>query len=206
MVFLFVFLTLQFAREDENFKLKKRKDCWLPETIQRILSFLQARWTSFCCSVVLFAFIVLILLFCYALLHWEKVLDSSAFFSHPWLLACHHKCNYKKCYKKYLHGIKLQLFFVLCGMGKSVCGFSWGFLLVCLFSSPLNFEATSITWLKLFFILFKEKLRAFPYTGCNARNRWGLDFFLDSSVLFFQVCVFSSFLFSLNTECQTILE
>lgn len=143
MMFLFVFLTLQFAREDENFKLKKEKIADFLKQLRGYCLFLQAGWASFCCSVVLFAFIMVILLFCYALLHWEKVLDSSAFFSHPWVLACHHKCNYKK----YLHGIKLQLFYTLHRMGKSVCGFSWGFLLVCLFSSPLTFEATSITFL-----------------------------------------------------------
>lgn len=75
------------------------------------------------------------------------------------MLACHHKCKYKKCCKKYLHGIKLQLFLILQGMGKEdVCGFSCSFVVffcrlpvfffvVVYFSSPLTFEATSFTFL-----------------------------------------------------------
>lgn len=106
---------------------------------------------------------MIILLFCCTLLHWEKVLDAKAFFSYLWVLACHHKCKYKNCCKKYLHGIKLQLFHILQGMGKEdVCGIScWVcfffflvvflrvvfFFVVVYFSSPLTFEATSFTFL-----------------------------------------------------------
>lgn len=145
-MFLFVFLTFQFAREEEKIKLKKKR-LLISWNNWRDIVFFTNGVKQFVCPVVLFAFIVLILLFCCALLHWEKVLDSSAFFSHRWVLACHHKCNYKKYYKKCLHGIKLQLFHILHGMGKSVSGFTWAFLFVCLFSSPLTLEAICITFL-----------------------------------------------------------
>lgn len=113
---------------------------------------------QFFCPVVLFAFIVLILLFCCALLHWEKVLDSSAFFSHPWVLACHHKCNYKKYCKKYLHGIKLQLFHILHGTERVYVGFLGRFCLFVFSPSDFRSHLHYFSWLKLLFILFKEKL------------------------------------------------
>lgn len=41
-MFLFVFSIFQFAREDENLKLKKEEIADFLKTIQMILSFLQA--------------------------------------------------------------------------------------------------------------------------------------------------------------------
>lgn len=42
MMFLFVFLTLQFAREDENFKLKKEKIADFLKQLRGYCLFLQA--------------------------------------------------------------------------------------------------------------------------------------------------------------------
>lgn len=155
-----------------------------------ILSFLQAKWTSFCCSV------VLILLFCCALLHWNKVLDSSAFFSHPWVLACHHKRNDKKCYKKYLCGIKLQLFYILHGVGKRVCGFSWAFLFV-FFSSDFWSHLLYFSWLKLLFILFKEKVMEKFHIEATMQRIDGIGISSWIYVFFFSVtlCSHLSFFF-----------